>query len=203
MKRMTNVRSVVASGLCLVAAVCMQSWGGSLPWQLWIPTGLLGLGALLALHRASGSQILVRAILWSNLLLATFVSLMGNDGGGRDQVVAAVLGASTGLALLSLGRQGLDEHGGTFVPVAFRATLLALLVMALADAQSLGFWGTVLVTEESPHRLTGVLSGLCAGAFILGVAGLYRLRTWGLLVNSLAAVSLLALVTFAAFTEVP
>jgi hypothetical protein len=199
MTGMTIARSSVACLLCLVGAVCMRAWSGSSePWQLWIPTALLGLGAVLAFHRSSGSQILVRAILWSNLLLATMVAWISS---GHDQRVAAVLGASTGLALLVLGRHGLDDDRGAFVPVAFRATLLALLVMALSDAQSLLFWGTVLVSDESPARVTGAFSLACAVAFTVGVAGLYRLRTWGLLVDTLAAISLIGVVLLGAFSE--
>src|SRR5262245_33531682 len=124
-------RSLLASGMCIVGAVCMQSWNGELPWQLWIPTALLGLGAVLALHRASASQILVRAILWSNLLLAAVVVYIG---GRHDRPIAATLGVAAILGVLALGRQGLAEDRGAFVPVAFRTTLIALLVMALADA---------------------------------------------------------------------
>jgi len=65
MTGMTIARSSVAAVLCLVAAVCMQAWSGSEPWQLYIPTALLAAGAAFAFGRSSGSQILVRAILWS------------------------------------------------------------------------------------------------------------------------------------------
>ena len=198
MSGMTIARSSLAALLSLVAAVCMQAWSGSEPWQLWIPTVLLAAGAALAFGRSSGSQILVRAILWSNLLLAAMVGWIAS---GHDQRVAALLGASTGFALLTLGRQGLDREGGAFVPVAFRATLLALLVMALADAQSLLFWGSVLVSDDSPVQLTGAFALVCAGAFTVGVAGLYRLRTWGLLVNSLAAITLIGVVMLGAFRD--
>jgi hypothetical protein len=198
MTGMTFARSSVAAVLCLVAAVCMQAWSGSEPWQLYIPTALLAAGAAFAFGRSSGSQILVRAILWSNLLLAAMVAWIAS---GHDQRVAAVLGSATGVALLALGRQGLDRAGGAFVPVAFRGTLLALLVMALADAQSLLFWGSVLVSDDSPVQLTGVFALVCAGAFTVGVAGLYRLRTWGLLVNGAAALALIALVLLGAFRD--
>lgn len=198
MSGMTIARSSVAAVLSLAAAICMQAWSGSEPWQLYIPTALLAAGAALAFGRSSGSQILVRAILWSNLLLAAMVAWIAS---GHDQRVAALLGASTGLALLTLGRQGLDRGGGAFVPVAFRGTLLALLVMALADAQSLLFWGSVLISDDSPVKLTGAFSLACAAAFTVGVAGLYRLRTWGLLVNSLAAIALICVVLLGAFAD--
>jgi hypothetical protein len=142
MTPMQLARTIGASVLCVAAAVCMQSWGGSGPWQLWLPTLMLAGAALLCFHRNSGSQLLVRAVLWSNLLLAAVIAWCGSH---REIAIAGALGGSTGAALLALGKAGLDDARGRFVPVAFRGTLIALLVMALADAQTLLLWGCLFV----------------------------------------------------------
>jgi hypothetical protein len=199
MKRMKLARTIGASGLCLVAAVCMQSWGGPVPWQLWIPTLLLAEAALLSFHRSSGSQLLVRAVLWSNLLLAAVIAWCGSH---REIAIAGALGGSTGAALLALGKAGLDDARGRFVPVAFRGTLIALLVMALADAQTLALWGSLFVEKGWSNRGAGLITLAIAVAFIAGVAGLYRLRAWGLLINSVAAVGLIVAAACGVFREV-
>jgi hypothetical protein len=177
----------------------MRSWGGSgLPWQLWIPTGLLAGAAVLSLRRSPATQILVRAVLWSNLLLAAMVGYVGH---GREQLVAAALGASTGLALLALGKRGLEDDRGAFMPVAFRGTLLGLLVMALADAQTLVFWSSLLLEHTSALRPMALAAAGIAIAFAVSVYGLYRLRAWGLVLNSLAAIGLLLVVAAGTFWE--
>lgn len=177
----------------------MRSWGSrELPWQLWIPTGLLVVAAVLSLRRGAATQILVRAVLWSNLLLAAVVSCVGH---GREQLVGAALGASTGLALLALGKHGLEDDRGNFIPVAFRGTLLGLLVMALADAQTLVFWSSLLLEQTSRSRPMALAAAGAAIGFAVAVYGLYRLRAWGLILNSLAAIGLLVIVAVGAFAE--
>ncbi len=188
---MTHLRGLVVSLLCLAAAVCMRSWGGHLPWQLWMPTGFLLAAAVLAHHQHVGSQLLARAVLWSNLLLGAVVAYAGNS---REEPIASVLAVVTGLALLVLGRRGIDgdARGGGFVPVAFRATLVAILVMALADAQTLLLFGTLFFTEGGSASSTGAVSLALAAALILSIAGLYRLRVWGLLLDVVACGALVA-----------
>src|SRR5262249_18610334 len=184
---MTHLRPAVVSLLALVAAVCMRSWGGYLPWQLWMPTGLLVAAAALAHGRSAGSQLLTRAILWANLILAVVAAWVGNH---HEVPIAAILRASTGAALLVLGRAGLDRAEGDFVPVAFRSTLVALLVMALADAQTLALFGSLFVAD-SFEAGTGWAALAIAGGLCLAVLGLYRLRVWGLLVEGVACLGLL------------
>src|SRR5262245_8289938 len=121
------MKRAVVSLLCLVAAVCMRTWTGPLPWELWIPAGLLLATAVLIHGRHIGSQLPARAVLWSNLILAAMVASFGGHG---DVPVAAVLGGATAASLLLLGRSGLERADAGFIPVAFRSTLVALMVMA-------------------------------------------------------------------------
>src|SRR5512138_2198895 len=114
-----------ASLLAVAAAVAMRSWPGHPPAALWMPAGLLAAAAVLLHHRHLGSQLLARAVLWSNLLLGTLASVVSVNG---DRPVGLVLAWTTGAALLLLGRRGMEEGTpGAFSPVAFRGTLLGLM----------------------------------------------------------------------------
>jgi hypothetical protein len=186
---MNVLRAIVVSLLCLGSAVCMRLWGGRLPWELWMPAGLLIGAAALAHHRHTASQLLVRAVLWSNLLLAGVAAWCGNAG---ERPVAAALGAMTGLALLALGRRGLDAEarsGAPFVPVAFRSTLVALFVMALADAQTLLLFGSLFL--ESRALPAGLVALALAALLLASIVGIYLLRVWGLLLNAAACAAVI------------
>jgi hypothetical protein len=184
-----TIRAVCASVFGLLAAVCMRSWGGGqLPSALWIPTALLGAAALLCHHRHVGSQLLCRAAFWSNLLLGLLATIIGSSS---ERPVGVALMVTTGAALLLLGRRGLDGdvRAGSFRPLAFRTTLLAIMVMALADAQSLFLFGTLELEGWHSDGRTVLLFGL-AGLLVLGLVGLYRLRGWGLVVGAAGCLAL-------------
>lgn len=187
---MLLLRTLLTSALSLVAAYCMRSWGGDVPWQLYIPTGLLIASAALVHHRHIGSQLLVRAVLWSNLLLGVLIFALGD---GHERTVAAILAGATTAGLLLLGRNGLagDARGARFVPVAFRSTLTAILVMALADAQTLLLFGTLMAGDSSSLAGTGATSLVLAGALFLALAGLYSLKVWGLFLNLLSCAAII------------
>src|SRR5436190_4798128 len=118
MDKLALPRRVVASLGGLAAAVAMRSWGSDVPNALWLPAGLLGLSAVLVWTRSVGGQLISRAVWWSNLLLGTIIALASNHS---ERGIAAVLVASTGLALLTAGERSLDdgERSGEFVPLAF------------------------------------------------------------------------------------
>jgi hypothetical protein len=167
----------------------MRSWPGPLPVVVWLPTGLLVAAAALSHHRALASQLLARAVLWSNLILGSIIAIVGS---GRERPIAWVLAATTAAALALLGRRGLDNQG-RFVPVAFRRTLLALLVMALADAQTLIFFGALHAEFSELRVLPRTLPLLAlAVALLAGVWGVFRLRVWGLLLHAAACAALAA-----------
>jgi hypothetical protein len=159
----------------------MRQWGGHLPWALWIPSGLLAVSALLLHHRSLGAQLTARAVFWSNLILGTLIAISSSSS---ERMIAGGLAIATGSALLAVGRRGLDEAPGPFVPVAFRATLIGIVVMALADAQSLLLFGALSVAEPSlvvPH--TNYLALSFALALTVGIVGIYRLKLWGVALN--------------------
>jgi hypothetical protein len=206
MAPLTLARRIIAMLGALGAAVCMRSWDHQLPAALWLPTGLLALSGLLLWRRSVGGQLLARAVWWSNLILGTLIATTGSSS---ERGIAALLALCTGGALIAVGRADLDETtpSGTFLPLAFRGTLICMLVMAMADAQSLLLFGALEVTEPRQHYLAHTLSRealplVLALPLLLSVIGLYRLRLWGLLLN-LAASLTLALASLTEVLELP
>jgi hypothetical protein len=175
------MRHLIVAACALAAAACVRLWPGYLPTVLWLPALLLGASAALQLHRHVGSQLLVRAIWWSNLLLGVLIAVAGST---EERRIAAGLALATGTALLALGRRGLDgaTAGGAFAPIAFRTTLTAILVMAVADFQSLVLFGVVRASSWD-HRVVSWLPLGSSALVLVAIVGIYRLRLWGLLLN--------------------
>jgi hypothetical protein len=192
-------RRILASILCGVAAVAMRSWGGHLPFALWIPVGLLAASAVLVHHRRLASQLVARAVLWSNLILGTVIAVVVDT---PERPVALLLAGATGGALLLIGRAGLTDDDGSFVPVAFRATLLGLMVMALADAQSLSLFGALELENFHPARPVALEYFALAAGLIVAIVGIYRLRVWGLVLGAFTWVAL-ATAALAGWLELP
>jgi hypothetical protein len=186
-------RRIVASVAAAVAGLSFLEFfdhGSNVPLALGIPILLLVASAGLMFRNHLPSQILVRAALWSNLVLGTLIAV---SGGGHEMPIGAILAVSTTVGLLALGRSGLTQTTERFAPTAFRASLILALVMALADTQSLALFGTIQLDHGD-----GV--GTLACAVLMGVAlfGLYRLQVWGVVLNIVANV----LIATLAFTEV-
>jgi hypothetical protein len=183
------LRRLLASAGALVAAVLLRSFDDDLPVMLWLPAGLLAGAAILIHHRYLGSQLLARAALWSNLLLGCLIAVMTRGDG--DWMLGAGLAVATGGALLCLGGRGLgaDVRAGRFVPLAHRTLLTATLILALADAQGLLFWGGLEVEFGEPSARPFV----CGALMLVAVIGLYRLRTWGFLLNLVANLAIAAM----------
>ncbi len=195
--RALRARLALATVSSLAGAVVMCSWDGSIPAALWIPTGLLAASALLLHHGKAGSQLIARSIWWANLVLGTLIALAS---GGSDQRVGVGLAVVTGIALLAMGRLGLDEDAASaFRPIAFRTTLTLGMIMAVADAQALALFGALKLQpsgwkEEAADR-GGQIGMLLLSVLLLALAisGLYRLRLWGLLLATLTAAGIAAL----------
>ena len=143
-----------------------------------LTAGPLAVAALLVWSRRTGPQLLARACWWGFLIVGVMAAAVEGGRHGAWQPVFGVMCA--GLALLAIGRVGLDESG-RFRPVAFRGTIQLSLTLAMADTASLAMWGLALAMAGSyPQKAAAMLA--LAAATGLGVAGLLRLRTWGLLV---------------------
>ncbi|HZS37199.1 MAG TPA: hypothetical protein VFF06_10240 [Polyangia bacterium] len=181
--RMWIARRVLATLASIGAAAAFQVFDGHAPAALWLPTALLAICAALQFHRHLGSQLLVRAVWWSNLLLGT---LLATSGGSTEREIGGAIALATGAALLAVGRRGLEDSGsGGFTPIAYRGSLMGIVVMAVADAQSLFLFGALQVTEHKSWHASGVatLPLWLGAAMIAGIAGIYRLKLWGLVLN--------------------
>lgn len=143
-----------------------------------------------------GAQLLCRAVWWSSLVVGLLISL--NYGETPDKVLGAVIAVACAAALRSVGERGLDvqDPDSPFAPVRFRGHLLLALVMAAADALTLAFSG--LLQLRLGMRGWNLLSTLdhagptIVAATVMGIAvwGVFRLRTWALLLNLVANIAI-------------
>ena len=184
-RRLTVVRRALAAlvSLGITAVMAWQLRGDhSRGWQR-LPLLLLMSAPVLAAasiaSRRVGAQLLARGIWWSFLLLGGLIAAMiGIDGDMKPGYVCQFTLANA-VCLLAAGTTGLDDDGGgRFQPAAFRGTLLLAMVLAIADTATLLWIGSLEAMDE---KMFGAL--LLVPGMILGVVGLLRLRTWGLLVS--------------------
>jgi hypothetical protein len=159
---------------------------------VYIPVVGLVAAAVAVHFPALGPQLFARAVWWSNLGLGAMLCIL--DGGRTEREGGLVFAVACALALLVIGRKGLAEASerAAYVPAAFRGALLLLMVLALADAQTfLLFTAIAFDKGEGPVLVPAAASA----AFVAGFVGLYRLRLWGAVVNAVAALVVIALVS--------
>ncbi|MBK6919470.1 MAG: hypothetical protein IPH07_18905 [Deltaproteobacteria bacterium] len=135
--------------------------------------------------RTAGAQMLLRALLWSTAVLGALVNI-------TDPHVVPITALAANLAccgaLLALRDHGLEpeRYRGSFAPIAHHGVLTLMMILAVADAQTLVSW-------SSGMRWRDVAPGLCGLAMIAGIVGLYRLQLWGLLCNLVLSVAVAGL----------
>lgn len=165
---------------------------GNREWLvLWMPVLLLGASSVLMHRRSLAGQLLARAVWWSNLVLGGIIFLCSS---GHERPLGLLLALGSGGALVLAGKERLDEKSASFAPIAYRGTLTAILVMALADVQSLFLFGVLSWRETccgASHHAQSLALLVVGGALAIAMLGLFRLRVWGL---ALAALGNLALV---------
>ncbi len=129
-----------------------------------------------------GPQLVARAIWWANLGLGTAFSVFG---GYSERQAGFFISFGCGIALLAVGRKGLAEASerAGYAPAAFRSSLMLLMALALADAQTFALFAIHSLTRDEPVRLSGGLLVVVALLFVVGFVGLYRLWIWGALLN--------------------
>jgi hypothetical protein len=174
-------RRLATSGAGLMGGLALVLFEKGEPAVL-IPTVFLALAAL-AIHAPRlGPQLFARAVWWANLGLGTILCLLGSDTEAR---IGIWLSIGSGAALLGIGRQGLveaEERSG-YLPAAHRASLLLLMVLAMADAQTFLLMGA-LELDNSSRGLSGLFMFAVGALFVVGFVGLYRLAPWGALVTA-------------------
>lgn len=182
-------RRAFATLAALTAAVIWRSWGDtSLPQALWIPAVLCVVSAALVHRPHLGAQMLARAVWWGSLVIGSLIAMSSS---ASEAWYGSALAISMGLALVVLGRQGLegDAEPGAFAPKAFRGSLILAMVMAMADTQSLLLFGGLML--EADGEISLALG--CGVVMVIALVGLYRLKTWGLLLNLAANIAIAAL----------
>jgi hypothetical protein len=185
-ERMVVVRRLVASAASAALSVRIVSELGRSEPHDWRPllivallVGAPAVAALLLWNRRLGAQLVARACWWCFLVVGVLgACVSGQRDGGWHPAVAV---GFAGLALLAAGRSGLADERSRFKPVAFRGTLQLSLVLAMADTASLAMCGLgwLLLTPQPSDAARLLPLAALTG---LGVVGLLRLRTWGLLV---------------------
>jgi hypothetical protein len=126
--------------------------------------------------RPIAAQLLARGAWWSFLLGGGLLAVAASP---RDVARFGCLAvACNAIALIAAGRSGLVEGGGRFQPVAFRGTLILALVLAIADTGAFVWMGSGTAMFSGHPSLL-----IMAVPMAVGVIGLLRLRTWGLLVS--------------------
>jgi len=139
------------------------------------------------------AQIFARAIWWQALafgLVLAIGSAVGEVSGSISTAIPMYVAGGV-LALCGAGQVGLDLESNLFFPVAFRRSLTASLIMAMADAIALLFYAGIVLVDGSlgPQDLSN-FAEFTGSAVVMLVAlhGLYRLRLWGLVLNIIANV---------------
>jgi uncharacterized membrane protein (UPF0136 family) len=169
-----------------IAAFCAGVWaltpvgGESLEWFLMVPVGALFLSIAAVCHVSMATQLFARAVHWSNLGLGVILCILGSH---KERDRGVVLAVACALALMVAGRVGLREaeRRAAFVPAAFKSSLLLLMVLALADAQTFFLLGGASLSDHQ-RRFAFVLFA-AALVMIVGFVLLMRLSLVGLFAN--------------------
>lgn len=186
-------RALLASAASLLGAVLFAATlGHGATAPALVPILALVVAAFAVHVTALGAQLLARALWWSNLALGALMSITG--GGSEFRLgLALALACAAGLTLADRrALAGAAETAG-FRPVAYAGTLQLLMVLALADAQTMGLFALIALRRTGPQ--SPQLFALFAAAFVVAFVGLYRLALWGVVVGMSAAVGLLATLT--------
>jgi len=186
------------AGLTLAfdAAVSLQ-WGAPILFTLAVPVLFLA-GSAVWIHRERfAAQLFARAVWWSYLVFGVLWS-----SGPAESLpwAGSVVALGCGAALLGAGQGGITraDTAARFDPVALRGSILAAMIVGLADAQLLGLVGAASA-EAGRAASKSLLLGGCVLALLAGAWGLSRLRTWAVGLN--VAVSLCVLAVLAIFTD--
>ena len=146
------------------------------------PFGLLGVGS---------KRAIVTRSLWGAQVLLGFVLV---SSGGREKELGTLILLGSCLALVVAGRVGFEptgeRSGSALGRTPFAGSLTVVAIMTLADAQFL-----LLLGIAKLYKGQELAAGLAAsGLTLVSTLLLSRSRTWGLLVNVLWNLAVLALV---------
>jgi hypothetical protein len=189
-----GVRPALASVFAVVAAIVATVAPFYEQPYCYIVPGMLAASPLLAHRRAFALQLLTRGIwastfIYAAIVLINWVFFLGHWRFNNHFIlVQRMLALASGGSLFVMGGAGLEpEEACPFRPIAFRRTLLALMVIATASALECVLKSVFWLVQGFADTGDFALGALYA----LTPFGIYRLRVWGLVLNLLAAVFLL------------
>lgn len=167
------------------------------PWSgrsvaVILPIAALAVAITWVRRRDLAAQMMVRALAWSALVIGCIISVFGR---GVFNLMGPFIVMGAGTALLLLGGRGLGMSSPLFRPLAFRNHLLLALVLATADAGTLLFGATMQIgmgvgRGSIEYLVMGVPTMICGLVMAAAVGGIYRLRTWALVLNLFANVAI-------------
>ena len=195
----SRIACIVLAALgCLVAAAVPVWFAHEDTWDTVLYkialsySVVLVAAGVLALCRSRGAQLLARSIWWSTFGASVLVALFA----ARDREVAypaLVMVLATSTSLLATGRTGLRAAEHHLAPAAYPGAIMVSMIMALADAQALGWLGSTLIYAASRRHgdLMDILEAreglamlVCCAIALWALYGLYRLRLWGLVLSA-------------------
>ncbi len=189
-RKFTLISSAALAVTCGLFALTPLG-GESYEWFLMGPPVALLAACVAACIVTLPAQLFARAVEWSNLGVGLMMCFLGST---RETGRGACLVVGCGVALLAMGRVGLREASrlGPAVPPALKGSLLLLMVLALADAQTFAFLGAVGFSGSLARMDPFVPSMIAAtGLFTIGFVLLLRLSLLGLVVNVTTCVILM------------
>ena len=160
----------------------------------YIPPTALIVAAAAAQVPWLGAQLLARGLWWSNLVLGVLLVFFGSRS---EATLGLGLAVACGAALVMADRRALTaaaESAG-FRPAAYGGTLQLLMVLALADAQTLGLFAVIEARHQGP---TATVFALVALGLLAGFVGLMRLALWGVGLTMASSAALLFVIVTAA-----
>lgn len=191
------MRAVIAAVFGLLAAVLFRAVvTQNDPPMLWMPSVLLVASSVAALVPRLGAQLFARAAWWSNFLIGVLLCCIGNHS-ERHAGVPFML--ACGAALVAADRRALlaARAAAGYRPARFFTTLQLMMVLALADAMTLGLFSSLWL-RDGDYGI-GALTGALTLALIVGFVGLYRLALWGIAATMGVAATLLVALGLGAF----
>lgn len=150
-----------------------------------VPAALLGLVAIgFSYRRSNSAQIFSNAIWWTNLVLGSLLAnVHEEEPGGRWMAVGCAFAL-----MVALARPLPAPVGDRYAPAQYRSVLTLALILAIADTQTLVCFASMMAAAAfgRAHGDLGIAELWvipAALAMLVSCVGLYRLKTWGLILN--------------------
>jgi hypothetical protein len=190
------VRRLVAGGAGVASVGALAATLSSHEKAIAFLPGILSLAAALFVHFPRvGPQLVARAVWWSNFALGVVITLIGSHD---DRNHGFFMTTATAIALVAAGSRALAEatERDAFAPVAFRTTFLLLMMLTLADAQTLGVFTVATLLDGARYALATLVFTLGAVGLVVAFIGLYRLTLWGAILSVVTSLFVFVGVTF-------